>query len=302
MGTAVETSLERTRGGFFGAVRNLFRARPRLEDAFFLELEELLIRADVGAYTSAELVETLRALAKGHGITTAADAQRALQDEMVRLLDVGDRRLRLPPSLAVVLVVGVNGVGKTTFIAKLAAHLREREHRRCLLAAGDTFRAAAIDQLKEWGDRIQTPVVAQLPGADPGAVLFDAIQAAQRRGFDCVIADTAGRLHTKSNLMEELKKVRRVAERQLPGAPHEVLLVLDAITGQNALQQARSFLEAVHVTGFVVAKLDSTAKGGVVFSIVQELKLPIKFVGTGERTQDLAPFEPRDFVRALFES
>jgi fused signal recognition particle receptor len=192
-------------------------------------------------------------------------------------------------------------VGKTTTIAKLVSYLRNTAGRRCLLAAGDTFRAAAVDQLRVWGERVGAPVIAHQPGADPGAVVFDAIQAASGRGCDCVIVDTAGRLHTKTHLMEELKKVRRVAERQLPGAPHEVLLVLDAVTGQNALAQARTFLEAVRVTGLVMAKLDSTAKGGVLFPIVQELQLPVKFVGTGERPQDLAGFEPREFVQALFE-
>jgi fused signal recognition particle receptor len=195
--------------------------------------------------------------------------------------------------------VGVNGSGKTTTIAKLAYYLKGQGH-RVALAAADTFRAAAIDQLKIWGERANTPVIAHQPGADPGAVVFDAMQAAPARGTDVIIVDTAGRIHTKFNLMEELKKVRRVINKQDPDAPHEVLLVLDATTGQNALSQARHFLQAVNVTGLVIAKLDGTAKGGIVFAIAQELGIPIKFIGTGEHLDDLAEFDAEEFVNALF--
>jgi len=220
---------------------------------------------------------------------------------MVRLLDMSDRSLRLLQDGGVtsILVVGVNGSGKTTSIAKLAYSLRQ-EGRQILLAAGDTFRAAAIDQLKLWGQRAGVEVVAHQPGADAAAVVYDAMQAAAARGMDVVIADTAGRLHTKFNLMEELRKVRRVMEKADPSAPHEVLLVLDATTGQNGLSQARHFTQAVGVTGIVLAKLDGTAKGGIVFAIAHELKVPIKFIGTGERIDDLAEFDAGDFVRALF--
>ncbi|MGH2367067.1 MAG: signal recognition particle-docking protein FtsY, partial [Chloroflexota bacterium] len=227
-------------------------------------------------------------------------AEAALREELEALLESEEAGLVLPQPLAVILVIGVNGVGKTTSIAKLAKLLADAG-RKPLLAAGDTFRAAAIDQLKIWGERASVPVVAQGPGSDPSAVVFDGIQAAKARGADVLIVDTAGRLHTKINLMEELKKVRRVAERQLPGAPHETLLVLDAVTGQNALMQAKTFTQAIGVTGLILAKLDSSAKGGVVFSIAQELRLPIKFAGTGEKLDDFAPFDADEFVAALFE-
>lgn len=298
-GAGVAQSLEKTRGGLFGAVRTLFQGRRELNAAFWDELEERLIQADVGAHTTADLVDALRAEHEKHRFSSAEGAEEALRELMAGLLNPDDRALSLPLPLAVVLVIGVNGVGKTTSIAKLTRYLM-RAGRKPLLAAGDTFRAAAVDQLKIWGERVNVPVVAQGPGADPGAVVFDGVQAARARGADVLIVDTAGRLHTKTNLMEELKKVRRTTERQVPGAPHETLLVLDAVTGQNALIQAKTFAESVGVTGLILAKLDSSGKGGVVFSIAQELHLPIKFVGTGEQLDDLAPFVPEEFVAALF--
>ena len=297
---SVTQSLEKTRGGFFGAVRGLFQARRELSDEFWDELEERLIQADLGAHTTADLVDALRDQHRKHRFESPEQAQASLKQLMLDLLETGDASLDLPGPLSVLLVIGVNGVGKTTSIAKLAHRLAADGHQP-VLAAGDTFRAAAIDQLKIWGERTDVPVVAQGPGSDPGAVVFDGIQSARSRGADVLIVDTAGRLHTKANLMEELKKVRRIAERQIPGAPHETLLVLDAVTGQNALVQAKTFTEAVGVTGLILAKLDSSAKGGVVFSIAQELKLPIKFVGTGEKLSDFAPFNPQEFVDALFE-
>ncbi len=296
---SVAQSLEKTRGGFFGAVRGLFQGRRELSEEFWDELEERLIQADLGAHTTADLVDELRDQHRKRRFESPEQAESALKQLMMALVATGDTTLNLPGPLSVVLVIGVNGVGKTTSIAKLAHQLAGSGHRP-VLAAGDTFRAAAIDQLKIWGERTNVPVVAQGPGADPGAVVFDGIQAARSRGADVVIVDTAGRLHTKTNLMEELKKVRRIAERQIPGAPHETLLVLDAVTGQNALVQAKTFTAAVGVTGLILAKLDSSAKGGVVFSIAQELKLPIKFVGTGEKLSDFAPFNPQEFVNALF--
>ncbi|HEX2035325.1 MAG TPA: signal recognition particle-docking protein FtsY [Chloroflexota bacterium] len=298
-GAGVSESLEKTRGGLFGAVRNLFQARRELDESFWDELEERLILADVGAHTTADLVDALRERHQRRRFESAEQAEAALQEEMLNLLDTGEASLVLPQPLAVILVVGVNGVGKTTSIAKLASFLA-RAGRTPLLAAGDTFRAAAIDQLKVWGERAGVSVVAQGPGSDPSAVVFDGMQAARSRGADVLIVDTAGRLHTKTNLMEELKKIHRVAERQLPGAPHETLLVLDAVTGQNALIQAKTFAEAVGVSGLILAKLDSSAKGGVVFSIAQELRIPIKFVGTGEKLDDFAPFDAQEFVAALF--
>jgi fused signal recognition particle receptor len=299
-GADVAESLEKTRGGVFGAVRSLFQARRELDAAFWDELEERLIQADLGAHTTADVVDALRAQHARRRFDSPEAAEAALRDLLADLLGPADATLNLPEPLAVVLVIGVNGVGKTTTIAKLARYLRD-EGRTPILAAGDTFRAAAIDQLKIWGERTGVPVVAQRPGSDPSAVVFDGIGAARARGADLLIVDTAGRLHTKTNLMNELKKVRRVAENQLPGAPHETLLVLDAVTGQNGLLQAKTFTEAVGVTGLILAKLDSSAKGGVVFSIAQELRLPIKFVGTGEQLDDLAPFDPQEFVAALFQ-
>jgi fused signal recognition particle receptor len=248
-------------------------------------------------------VERLRERVDTSHVRDANKAQQILREEMVAALRPknGDGRLNLAPGrLNVVLVVGVNGTGKTTTIAKLSRHL-QGQGRRVALAAGDTFRAAAIDQLKIWGERAGVPVIAHQPGGDPGAVVFDAMQAAPARGADTLIVDTAGRIHTKFNLMEELKKVRRVVTKIDPEAPHEVLLVLDATTGQNALSQARHFTEAVNVTGLVIAKLDGTAKGGIVFAIAHELGIPIKFVGTGEHLDDLAEFDPEDFVNALLK-
>jgi fused signal recognition particle receptor len=297
-GAGVPESLERTRGGFFGAVRSLFQGRRELDESFWDDLEERLLQADVGAHTTADLVDLLRERHARQRFETPEQAERVLQEELVKLLGTSPPDLNLPRPLAVLLVVGVNGVGKTTSIAKLAHYLAAG--RRPLLVAGDTFRAAAIDQLEVWGERVGVPVVAQGPGSDPSAVVFDGIQAARGRGSDVLIVDTAGRLHTKINLMEELKKVHRVIQRQIPDAPHETLLVLDAVTGQNALFQAKTFAEAVGVTGLVLAKLDSSSKGGVVFSIAQELGTPIKLVGTGEKVGDLAPFDPQEFVAALF--
>jgi fused signal recognition particle receptor len=296
----LEQAVEKTRGGLFGAVRSLFQERRELDASYWDDLEETLLQADVGAHTTADLVDELRARHARRRFATPEEAEAALREVMVGLLGTEKPSLNLPEPLAVILVVGVNGVGKTTSIAKLA-HFLSAMGRKPLLVAGDTFRAAAIDQLKIWGERTRTPVVAQVPGADPGAVAFDGLSAARSRGMDVVIIDTAGRLHTKTNLMEELTKVRRIIDRQLPGAPHETLLVLDAVTGQNGLTQAKTFAQAVGVTGLILAKLDSSAKGGVVFSIAQELKLPIKFAGTGEQLQDFTPFDPQSFATALFK-
>ncbi|MGI8424977.1 MAG: signal recognition particle-docking protein FtsY [Chloroflexota bacterium] len=299
-GRDIERSLERTRGGVFGVMRSLFQQRRELDSDFWDELEETLLQADVGAHTTADLVDELRARHAGRRFETPEQAEAALRGVMVGLLGNERPSLNLPESLAVILIVGVNGVGKTTSIAKLA-HFLKGAGRKPLLVAGDTFRAAAIDQLKIWGERTACPVVAQVPGADPGAVVFDGIRAARNRRADVVIVDTAGRLHTKTNLIEELSKLRRIIERQVPGAPHETLLVLDAVTGQNGLMQAKTFAHTAGVTGLILAKLDSSAKGGVVFSIAQELNLPIKFAGTGEQLADFAPFDPQGFAAALFQ-
>ncbi len=262
------------------------------------ELEELLISADVGVATTAKLISVVKERAAAEKLD-GSHVRTLLKEEMVRILTVpaaAPTASITPPE--VMLVVGVNGSGKTTSIAKLA-HLYKKEGKKVLLAAADTFRAAAIDQLKKQGERAGVDVIAHQPGADPGAVVYDALQAAKSRGTDILIIDTAGRLHTKFNLMEELKKVKRVASKFDPTAPHEVVLVLDATTGQNGLMQARYFTEAVGITGIFIAKLDGTAKGGIVLAICDELKLPIKLIGIGEKLEDMVTFNAVDFVEAL---
>jgi len=275
-----------------------------INDELWDDLEALLIQADVGVDTTLSLVETVKDRVARDGITRSPDVLRILKEEMVSLLNSDNAapsildRKRL---LTVILVVGVNGSGKTTTIAKLAKYFQGK-NQQVTLAAADTFRAAAIDQLKVWGERVGVTVIAHQPGADPGAVVFDSIKSSQARGATMVIIDTAGRLHTKYNLMKELEKIRGIAAKQVHAAPHETLLILDATTGQNALSQARYFKESVGVTGVVLAKLDGTAKGGVVFAIARELGMPVRFVGTGERIEDLAEFDPQAFVDGLFEA
>ena len=296
----IRDSLTKTRRSFFGQISGLLGGGDITEETWE-DLEALLIQADLGVNTTLALVDSLREqVAKGKARKTD-DLQELLKQELLDLLDdpppmtIDDPRL-----LTLVLVVGVNGSGKTTSIAKLAKYYKDRG-RKVTLAAADTFRAAAIDQLKIWGDRVDVPVIAHQPGADPGAVLYDSIRASQSRKADLLIVDTAGRLHTKYNLMEELRKVWGVANKRVHQAPHETLLVLDATTGQNALAQARHFKDAVQVTGVIVAKLDGTAKGGVVFAVAQELGLPVRFIGTGETMEDLAEFDAEAFVEGLFD-
>jgi fused signal recognition particle receptor len=292
-----EKAVRRTREAWWGKVADLFD-RAGLGDDLWDELEELLISADVGVGTSEKLVERLKHRVRTEHLNEPAQARSALEEEIISMLTIepGEPFPRTANGTGVILVVGVNGVGKTTSIAKLAHNLKA-DGKSVILAASDTFRAAAIDQLKVWGKRLGIPVVAHQPGGDPGAVLFDALEAA-RKGTDYVIVDTAGRLHTKFNLMEELKKIRRVASKA--GVEPQVLLVLDANTGQNGLSQARHFAEAVSVDGIFLAKLDSTAKGGIVLAICDELNLPILYVGTGQDLEDMAPFSAQDFVEALF--
>lgn len=299
LGKKVQQSLTRTRHSYFGRIRGLL-SRGEVNEALWQELEELLIQADVGVETTVALIERLRERADKDGVREARAIREILKDDLkgVVTLDREGPRYR-EDGLWVILVVGVNGSGKTTSIAKLARYHQDRG-RRVLLAAADTFRAAAIGQLEIWGQRLGVDVVAHQPGGDPGAVVYDAIEAGRARGSDLLIIDTAGRLHTKYNLMEELKKLRRVAAGRIPEAPQEVILVLDATTGQNALTQAKYFQEAVEVTGVFVAKLDGTAKGGVVFAIAKELGIPIQYVGTGERLEDLTEFDAEEFVEGLF--
>lgn len=296
----IRDSLTKTRSSFFGQITGLL-AGSDITDDTWEEVEALLVQADVGVSTTMTLVDKLRDQAARGKVRTAQGLQDLLREELLVLLGdpapmvIDDSRL-----LTVVLIVGVNGSGKTTTIAKLAKYYQDRD-RKVLLAAADTFRAAAVDQLKIWAERVGVPVIAHQPGADPGAVVYDAIRASQSRKVDLLIVDTAGRLHTKYNLMEELRKVRGVASMRVHQAPHETLLVLDATTGQNALSQARHFKNAVDVTGVIVAKLDGTAKGGIVFAVAQELGLPVRFIGTGETVDDLAVFDAEAFVDGLFE-
>ncbi len=275
------------------------RALP-ITDEMWDELEEALLLADVGPSTCDWLMTRLRRRAHEEGMRTVQEVQRALREEMCTLLGkASPLRFAKQSPLTVILVIGVNGSGKTTSIGKLAKRLTDEGH-KVILAAADTFRAAAIDQLKVWGERVGVPVISQAPGSDPGAVVYDAIQAATTRGCDVLIVDTAGRLHTKFNLMEELKKINKVIQKLLPEGPQELLVVIDATTGQNALLQARKFAEDIGLTGVIITKLDSTAKGGFAFAVADDLGVPIKFVGTGEKIEDLAPFDPQSFVAALF--
>lgn len=271
-----------------------------ITDDLWDELEEALLIADVGPSTAMWLVERLRGRAAEEQMRTAQQVNKALREEMVKLLgEASPLRLAKQSPLTVILVIGVNGSGKTTSIGKMSRRLVDEGH-TVLLAAADTFRAAAIDQLKVWGERVGVPVISQGPGADPGAVVYDSIQAAITRGCDVLIVDTAGRLHTKYNLMEELKKINKVIQKLLPEGPQELLMVIDATTGQNALLQARKFAEDIGLTGVIITKLDSTAKGGFAFAVADDLGVPIKFVGMGEKIEDLAPFDPQSFVAALF--
>jgi fused signal recognition particle receptor len=297
----IRETLTKTRKGFFGQIMGLLGTNE-VTDKLWEELEELLILADVGVNTTVELVERLQERVIKEHVRQAGGVTALLKEELLAFLNGSTRPLATEKErmLTVVLIVGANGSGKTTSIGKLA-HYFHNQGRKVLLAASDTFRAAAIDQLKIWGQRVGAEVIAHTPGADPGAVVYDAIRASQSRGIDLLIVDTAGRLHTKYNLMQELKKVRGVAAKQVHRAPHETWLVLDATTGQNALSQARHFKDAVEVTGIILTKLDGTAKGGIVFAIARELGLPIRFVGTGERVEDLAEFDAGAFVEGLFE-
>ena len=266
------------------------------------ELEETLITGDVGIQTTDRLLQTLRERVRAENLTRGRQLRDALKEELEILLGEPEPLVFSDTSpISVYLVVGVNGVGKTTSIAKLANLLKRQKH-RVMLAAGDTFRAAATEQIKAWGDRIGVTVISHQHGADPGAVVYDAMQAAQARGADVLIVDTAGRLHTKFNLMEELKKILKVLQKYDPEAPHEVLLVIDATTGQNGFIQAKQFVEDSGVSGIILTKLDGTARGGIVFAVASELGLPIKYVGTGEKIGDIAPFDPVQFVDALFEA
>ena len=294
----LKAGLAKTKQSIFGQVGKLFHAFTKVDENLLEELEELLLAADVGMPTTEDILDQLRARIKKDGITDPEDCRKALMEIMEGMIGEGEP-LDLSSAPSVILVIGVNGVGKTTSIAKIAHFLRE-DGKKVLLAAADTFRAAAIDQLAVWADRAGVDLIAQSEGSDPAAVVFDAAQAAKSRGADVLIVDTAGRLHNKKNLMDELAKINRVIDRELPGASRENLLVLDATTGQNAIRQAKEFENSAALTGLILTKLDGTAKGGAVLSIRRELNVPVKFIGVGEKIDDMQPFTASEFVSALF--
>jgi fused signal recognition particle receptor len=309
-----EAEPEEQKRGFFRRLRdNMAKSRQalgaelqasvfqNLDDETWERLEETLIYADVGAATTAKIVERLETEAGAGELSGGEDLTRRLRELLAEAAQTGDDTIDLRPDPTVILITGVNGTGKTTTIGKIAWHLSKELGQSVLLAAGDTFRAAAVEQLETWAERAGTDFVRAAHGSDPGAVAYDAIAAAKARGHDVVIIDTAGRLHTQDHLMEELSKVRRVIQKQIPDAPHETLLTIDATTGQNGLRQAMMFREAVDVTGIVLTKLDGTAKGGIALAIAQELGVPVKLIGIGESLEDLRPFDPDDFARALLE-
>jgi fused signal recognition particle receptor len=297
---SIRESLSRTRRSVFGQIVNVLGMGEITEETWD-DLEALLIQADMGVPTTLGLIEAMRERVEREGLYQTDELLQVMKEEMRAILTTGTPVFELeePRQLTVVMVVGVNGSGKTTTIGKLA-HYYQQRGRKVIIAAGDTFRAAAIDQLKIWGERANVPVISGQPGGDPAAVAYDGIRAGRARGFNLLFIDTAGRLHTKFNLMRELEKVAGICRRSVHAAPHEVLLVLDAPTGQNALIQAAKFKEAVNVTGVVLTKLDSTAKGGMVFAIYQDLGLPVRFIGTGESLVDMAPFDADAFIDGLF--
>ncbi len=293
--------MQKTRAGLVNALEDALQGRKEIDAGLLEELEATLLSADIGVRTTEEILERIRQRVARHQLADAAELKALIREHLLEILAASERapaRVAEPP--AVVLLVGVNGSGKTTTIGKLGQRFKN-ENRSVLLCAADTFRAAAIEQLEIWGQRTGIPVVRQGPGSDPSAVLFDAVQAAKARKIDYVLVDTAGRLQTKENLMLELQKMSRTASKVIPGAPHEVLLVMDATTGQNGLEQARKFTESSGVTGIVLTKLDGTAKGGIVVAIARELNLPIRYVGVGEKAEDLLPFDSEKFIQSLFE-
>ena len=290
--------LKKTRDSLMHSVNSMLHSFTKIDEELFEELEEILIMADVGANTSAFICDELRKKVKEQGVTDPDEVKRLLAEIVAEMLR-GGQELNLSTKPSIILVIGVNGVGKTTTIGKLAAGLKAQGH-KVLLGAADTFRDAAIEQLQVWADRAGVDLVKHTQGADPAAVVFDTISAAKARGTDVIVCDTAGRLHNKKNLMDELSKINRVIDRELPGAAKEVLLVLDATTGQNAVNQAREFKNAAGITGIVLTKLDGTARGGGVLAVKQDLDVPVKYIGVGEGIDDLQPFDPEDFARSLF--
>ncbi len=294
----IKNGLKKTRDALFGRIDKLLKSFTKIDDDLFEELEELLVMGDVGMYTAEKICDELKKRVKEEGITDPREIRRLLEEIVTSML-VGGQELDIKTKPSIILVIGVNGVGKTTTIGKLAARFVQ-QGKKITLAAADTFRAAAIDQLEIWAERSGADIIKQNEGSDPAAVVFDAISSAKARGADIIIADTAGRLHNKKNLMAELAKINRIIDRELPESSKEVLLVLDATTGQNAVNQTKEFKNAAGITGIVLTKLDGTAKGGVVLAIKEELDVPVKFIGVGEQIDDLQPFDPEEFARALF--
>ncbi len=297
----LKEGLAKTSGKLVGGMENIFLGRKEIDEELLEELEELFITSDVGVETTMRIIDSVRAQVDRKTLKSPEELKVALKQQILDILDLPNDLTPTEDHPYVMMVVGVNGTGKTTSIAKMAKMFKEQGLKTCL-AAGDTFRAAAVDQLCVWADRVGVPVVKQAEGSDSAAVIFDAISSCKAKGFDVLICDTAGRLHTKFNLMKELEKIVRVAKKELPDAPHEILLVLDATSGQNALSQAQKFHEDIGLTGLVLTKLDGTAKGGAIIGIVDELKVPVKFIGFGEGIDDLKPFSAEDFVHALFDS
>ena len=294
----LKEGLSKTKNAFVSQVDNLFKSFVKVDEELFDELEELLICADVGVGATEEILDKLRDRVKSERLTDGEQVKAALREIMADMIGEGEP-LRLGTKPSVLLIIGVNGVGKTTSIGKIAAQLKA-DGKKVVVAAADTFRAAAIDQLAVWCDRAGVDLIKQSEGSDPAAVVYDAVSAAKGRNADVLIVDTAGRLHNKKNLMDELAKIDRVLSRELPGADRETLLVLDATTGQNAIMQAKEFKHAANITGLILTKLDGTAKGGCVFSIKGELDVPVKYIGVGEKIDDMQPFNAQDFVRAMF--
>ncbi len=298
---SLKAGLEKTRNTITEKIDEALKMFQTVDEELFEELEEILITSDIGVNTAMEIIEKLRETVKERKISDSSEVKAFLKEIISTMLKADVQHLQTEGNPAIVMVIGVNGVGKTTSIGKIAYQLKQ-QGKRVLLAAGDTFRAAAIDQLQVWGDRVGVEVIKHHEGADPAAVIFDAVQAAKSRNVDVLICDTAGRLHTKKNLMEELKKIFRIINNEIPDSSREVLLVLDATTGQNAVQQAKVFSEAAEISGIVLTKLDGTAKGGIVVAIKAEQNIPVKLIGVGEGIEDLQAFNPNDFVDALFDA
>ena len=296
----LKQGLFKTHQGLVSKIDQLIAGKKKIDDDLLAELEEILITSDIGVKTTQELLHNVAVKVQRKELEDADLLKKNLQEQMLHILSQQESPLNLSAARPfVIMVIGVNGTGKTTTIGKMAQKFRA-QGKSVLLVAADTFRAAAIEQLEIWGQRVSCDVIKQKSGSDPSAVVFDGLKAAKSRGIDIVLIDTAGRLHTKVNLMEELKKIKRIMEREMPGAPHEILLVLDATTGQNSINQAKIFNQAVGVTGIVLTKLDGTAKGGILIAVSDELKIPLRYIGIGEKVDDLREFNARDFVEALF--